>query len=325
MFGSVKTGSAVEETPPARGAAPYLAEVSAQASTVSEPLPPAMRTSLSTEGRFAWGNHLFRVVTGTHTLSLVDQAVISATSFITTILVGRWCGADELGVYSMGFSLLISWISVQESLVSLPYTIYRHRFAKEDPAEYAGSALTHYLLLSALAMAVLVVTAVGLFLCGAVSSLVTVTWVLTAVVPFALLREFRRQFAFAHLRMAQALGVDLVMAALQIVGLAWLGWARSALRRRCLRRNRRSLRHHGRGLALFRPPKIHVSEEFSTAVARAQLGNGEMALRQSDHLVIARLHQLLAAGVDARDDRNRRVCRVHDAGTLREPFHARDW
>src|SRR2546426_272629 len=29
---------------------------------------------------------------GNNTLALLDQAVVSATNFLTTILIGRWCG-----------------------------------------------------------------------------------------------------------------------------------------------------------------------------------------------------------------------------------------
>jgi hypothetical protein len=49
-----------------------------------------------------------------------------------------------------------------------------------------------------------------------------VAWVLAWVLPFALFREFGRRFAFAHLRMAEALVLDLAVAAVQFAGLAWL-------------------------------------------------------------------------------------------------------
>src|SRR2546429_36531 len=51
---------------------------------------------------------------GNNALALIDQAVVSGTSFLTTILIGRWCGASELGIYALGFSLLVSWGCVQQ-------------------------------------------------------------------------------------------------------------------------------------------------------------------------------------------------------------------
>jgi O-antigen/teichoic acid export membrane protein len=167
---------------------------------------------------------LLRAAWGTHALALADQAVVSGTSFITTIVIGRWCLPSELGVYSLGISLLVSWLAIQESLISLPYVIYRQRPLQGTPPEHAGSSLAHNGLLSVLAIAVLMVTAMGLSARGAEPKLAAVTWALAGVVPFALLREFGRRFAFAHLHVARSLMLDLAVAAIQLAGLGWLAW-----------------------------------------------------------------------------------------------------
>jgi O-antigen/teichoic acid export membrane protein/serine/threonine-protein kinase RIO1 len=159
---------------------------------------------------------------GKDTLAVIDQAVVSGTSFLTTVFIGRWCGASELGVYSLGFTLLVMWGCVQESLIAIPYTIYRHRPLQETEVEYAGSALVHQALLSVLVLVVLAAGGAVLSLMGALPELTDVTWVLAGVMPFALLREFGRRFAFAHLRMAEALVLDLAVAAVQLAGLAGL-------------------------------------------------------------------------------------------------------
>jgi hypothetical protein len=78
--------------------------------------------------------------------------------------------------------------------------------------------------LSALVTVILAVTALGLSAGDAEPKLVAMTWALAAVVPFALVREFGRQFAFAHLHMGQALMLDSAVAAIQLAGLGWLGW-----------------------------------------------------------------------------------------------------
>src|SRR5438105_2895107 len=56
---------------------------------------------------------------GKGVLAVADQAVVSGTSFLTTVLIGRWCGPGELGIYSLGVTLLVSWVCVQESLIAL--------------------------------------------------------------------------------------------------------------------------------------------------------------------------------------------------------------
>jgi O-antigen/teichoic acid export membrane protein len=178
----------------------------------------------SRRARRPWAR-LLRGASGKDVLAVLDQAVVSGTSFVTTILLWRWCGPGELGVYSLGFTLLVTWGCVQESLIALPYTLYRHRPLKGTPAEYAGSVLVHQGLLSALALITLAAAGVALSWGGFVPGLAGVTWVLALVMPFALFREFGRRFAFAHLGMAEALALDGTVAALQLAGLAALAWA----------------------------------------------------------------------------------------------------
>ena len=188
---------------------------------------PRMAVLGESRGVGSW-TRILRAASGRDTLAVLDQAVVSGTSFLTTVLVGRWCGAGELGVYALGFTLLVAWTCVQESLIALPYTIYRHRpptrqgDGTDEGAAYAGSVLAHQGLLSALACLMLAATAVVLSSEAAVSGLGTVTWVLAVVTPFALFREFGRRFAFAHLRIGAALVLDLSVAVLQLAGLICL-------------------------------------------------------------------------------------------------------
>jgi O-antigen/teichoic acid export membrane protein len=166
--------------------------------------------------RAAWGTW------GTQALALADQAVVSGASFLTTVVIGRWTFPSELGVYSIGISLLISSVAIQESLIAIPYTIQRRR-PLGTQAEHAGSSLAQSGLLSALGIVVLAVTAVGLSVRDAEPVLVAMTWALATVLPFVLLREFGRRFAFAHLHTGQALMLDSAVAAIQLAGLWWLG------------------------------------------------------------------------------------------------------
>jgi O-antigen/teichoic acid export membrane protein/thymidylate kinase len=155
-------------------------------------------------------------------LAVLDQAVVSGTSFVTTVLVGRWCGADELGVYSLGFTLLVAWVTVHESLIALPYTIFRPRLPEETQAAAARSALACTGVLSLVATAMMVVIAAILALTGALPALPAVITALALITPLALLREFGRRFAFAHLHMGEALVLDFTVAGVQLAGLAWL-------------------------------------------------------------------------------------------------------
>lgn len=168
----------------------------------------------------AWLVRMWRTF-GTQALALGDQAVVSGASFLTTVLIGRWSDASELGVYALASSILASVIAMQESLVSLPYAIQRHR-TDGTASERAGSALKHGVLLSLAAAAVLIAIAFVMGFREPGSQQAAVLWALAAVLPFALLREFGRGFAFARLHMGEALALDMAVAALQLGALGWL-------------------------------------------------------------------------------------------------------
>ena len=213
----LKSGLPITERAPAQSSAPPFGQrcvaITADPCTAQE----EMRWRWVTLLRTAWGTW------GTHALALADQAVVSAASFLTTVVIARWTVPNELGLYSIGISLLVSSLSIQESLISLPYTIQQHR-ARGTPAEHAGSSLTHSALLSALGIVILLVIALALSATGADPRLRAMTWTLAGVLPFALLREFGRKFSLAHLHTGQALILDSAVATIQLAGLCWIGW-----------------------------------------------------------------------------------------------------
>lgn len=169
-------------------------------------------------------NNLLRLVLGHHALAWLDQGVVSATSFVALIMIGRWCEPSQLGAYAVGGSALALLLAAQGSLITRPYTILLHQ-PSGTPAEHAFSALILSLLLSVGATIVLSATAFGLFVTGANPEVVQIAWALAAITPFVLMREFARRFAFAHFKMQHALLVDTAVAAVSIVGLVWLGWS----------------------------------------------------------------------------------------------------
>jgi O-antigen/teichoic acid export membrane protein len=163
------------------------------------------------------------LISGVHTLALADQAVVSAASFLTMVIIGRGTDSSQLGAYAIAISVLASSFTIQGSLITLPYSIQRHR-PLGTPAEHAGSALAHSGLLAAGIVTLLAATALGLFAGRAQAELVAMTWVLAGVAPFALFREFCRRFSFTHLQLGHALMLDLAVATIQLSVLGWLGW-----------------------------------------------------------------------------------------------------
>jgi O-antigen/teichoic acid export membrane protein len=170
-----------------------------------------------------WNRARLWAASGEHLFALIDQAVVSGASFLSTVIVGRWGHSSELGTYSIAISVLVSLVVTQESLVAWPYTIQRHE-TPEFPAEHAGGFLIQSVLLSAFAAAALITAGLSLSSTGVEQHLIALAWVLAATTPFALLREFARRISFAHLKMKQALLLDLAAAVVQLAGLGLLVW-----------------------------------------------------------------------------------------------------
>ncbi|HLH92145.1 MAG TPA: hypothetical protein VKX28_27255 [Xanthobacteraceae bacterium] len=166
---------------------------------------------------------LLRRIRGVHALALADQAIVSAASFFTTVIIGRCTDPSQLGAYAIAISVLASLFTIQGVLITLPYSIQRHR-PLGTPQEHAGSALAQAGMMSALVVVGLAAIAAGLLARGAAPGLVAITWALAAVAPFALLREFSRRFTFAHFQLGHAFALDAATAVLQLLGLGWLAW-----------------------------------------------------------------------------------------------------
>ena len=155
-------------------------------------------------------------------VALFDQCIVSGSRFVTTILIGRFCGAQQLGEFALAFQVSMLLGVVMEGLISYPYIIFCNRYEGRERAEYAGSVLLHSAALAILAMAILALAATVMSLGPGTSDFSQITWILVAITPFIVLREFGRRFAFAHLRMGTAVALDLATAIFQIGAIIWL-------------------------------------------------------------------------------------------------------
>ena len=121
------------------------------------PLISLLRETVIAQGHFLLGSSARKTY-----VALTDQSVVSGTRFVTTLMIGRWCGAGELGLYSLIFTLMILILGAQQSLIATPYTVYGNRLSGVARREYAGSAMVHCLLLGLISLAVLTLSGGGL-------------------------------------------------------------------------------------------------------------------------------------------------------------------
>ncbi|MGD9644901.1 MAG: lipopolysaccharide biosynthesis protein [Pirellulales bacterium] len=171
---------------------------------VASVLPSAVRR--------AWR---LRKTSGQAALALVDQGVVSGASFLACVCVGRWAGNNELGLYALAFSLVVLLACALESLVMTPYLVLAGRTPGVEQARYAGSIFVHLLVLAAISMVLLAVAAIGVSAFGSQEFAVLLA-LLVPIVPFTLLREFARRFAYSQLNLRVALALDMCVTMLQI-------------------------------------------------------------------------------------------------------------
>ncbi len=158
-------------------------------------------------------------------LSLLDQAVVSGTNFATSVMLKR-CGStkDELGLYTLAFSLVLLTVSLMDALVTMPYTIFAPRMKRRERQKYAGSVTVLYLLLGGLAMIGLMLGAIATGLGWGPAELSPVLWTMSGVISLLLLREFARRMSLAHLELPVAVAVDCGSSAVQMLGILLLAW-----------------------------------------------------------------------------------------------------
>ncbi len=153
--------------------------------------------------------------------ALLDQTVVSATNFVTNLLVANFCVPKEyFAIYFLGLSLAHFLRGTQEQLVSTPYTVYWHRRDSSQRAHYRGSSLAHQLIWTVTATLGLAVVAICLQTADASNDLTGAINGLLIVLPFFLFREFIRKLLFAHFQFRQALALDIVVAVVQLTCMA---------------------------------------------------------------------------------------------------------
>ncbi len=171
-----------------------------------------------------WGpiilSKLLGLARGRRMLSLVDQAVISATNMGTSVLIGRTCVKAELGLYASGLSLILLLTAVQSALLSVPYTISSPGFGGEGKAVYKGSTVLQQWGLVMVGMGVF--AGVGWWRGG--GELGRVLGTLAVVSGVICFRDFARRVSYAELRFGFALVIDGLLAVAQIAVVGVLAW-----------------------------------------------------------------------------------------------------
>ncbi len=152
-------------------------------------------------------------------LALLDQVIVSGTNFLTVVILGRLSGKDELGIYALGFTLLVLSTALVDSLVIAPFVVFRQQMEGWKRTEYKGSILVQQGMWTLIAMSLLAAIVLSM-----THDLGGESWIIAAILPATLLREFCRRLAFAMMRNQRALIMDMTLSALQLLALLSLGF-----------------------------------------------------------------------------------------------------
>ena len=153
-------------------------------------------------------------------ITLIDQAITSANSFIAGIIIGRACGKDEFGLYVLGLTIVTFVISFQSSLITTPYMIQIARLKGTEKDSFTGSTFIHELMIS-LTVTLLIMIA-SFFILYRNSQMFKVLLSLAAGIPFIVMREYIRQISLARLHAVSVLILDSLILCIQIVVLLML-------------------------------------------------------------------------------------------------------
>jgi O-antigen/teichoic acid export membrane protein len=155
-------------------------------------------------------------------ISFADQAIASATNFATGIIIARACSKEQLGLYMLGFSLILLMTDFQTSLITTPYMVYAPRLKGRAHALYTGSTLIHQLAFCLITMLGVACAAFAVTNGMGLRGLGPVLWTLSVVIALIMLREHARRVSFARLRLKTAFLFDTSIAIGQICGLLLL-------------------------------------------------------------------------------------------------------
>jgi O-antigen/teichoic acid export membrane protein len=153
---------------------------------------------------------------------IADQGFTSMASFLTGVMIARTCVKADYGVFIMGLSLIRFMIGIQESLVSIPYTIQYPRFGRDRQDAYLGSTVSLQLTICLLAwFSLAFILRLSAVLGPEVERNAIVSSVCLASLAL-MTREFVRATLLAELRVWRTLAMGLAANGLTVGALAWV-------------------------------------------------------------------------------------------------------
>src|SRR5262245_23690244 len=152
-----------------------------------------------------------------------DQAVVSLSSFASTVIVGRVCGREELGIFVLATTMFWLLAGIPNALTRTPFTSRAPRMSSDRRAGYCGSITIHTVLLTLILAAVF--GAAGMLPPAWFGQPRWFSTMCLALVPFTVmmtLREHVRRLCLSQVATREILLLDFPIAIAQLVLMLWL-------------------------------------------------------------------------------------------------------
>ncbi len=155
-------------------------------------------------------------------LAAADQALISLTNFLATVIVARFATPTDLGVYAVGFSALTFVRNTMEGLIIQPLNVFGAAMREEEFAQYASSTAVIQLVFAGLTA---IFSAVGGRLLISTGNDVAgpALFTLWFVLSFWQMQEFLRRLLYTRRSVFSALLNTLVGSLARLGLLLWWG------------------------------------------------------------------------------------------------------
>jgi O-antigen/teichoic acid export membrane protein len=154
--------------------------------------------------------------------ALADQAMISGANFLTGILLARYLGVTEFGIFALGWAVVELVQGIQSSVVVTPMMSIGPRQAEHERTDYVGSVVVQQAGFAALSTALFLSGIWAATLLFPDWNLEALTWSLGTAVLVSQFQNFGRRLFFTYGRSVLAFFVDFVRYAGQVVILFWL-------------------------------------------------------------------------------------------------------
>ena len=156
-------------------------------------------------------------------LAIADQAVVSAGTFLSTMLICRNCSDAEFGIFALAWTIVAFLRTIQDRVIAAPFLAFTFSpgFSRTS---FRGSSIAHQAIFSFASTTAIVAGAFAIWVLGFGIGHFSFGLSLAVALWFTLGRDQMRSISFTDFKILRLLIMDVVVVVSQLLGLAMLIW-----------------------------------------------------------------------------------------------------